>query len=143
MEGCKRKHTKKAHQNMMSYFEKKKRNTNFGDKKSGINKVETTTETEGSANTNTEVKQEEITKEMVKSAIEEALSTERRLRESTLGQVYVKEKNDPWQNPIKILLNVVTTKAENPTMKEVMEKTNAVRKTNPSWIQKRKKKKTI
>ena len=66
---------------MISYFEKKKkeRNSNFGDKKSGINKVETTTETEGPENTKTEVKQEEIPKEMVKSAIEEALSIERRI----------------------------------------------------------------
>jgi len=68
MKGCKIKHTRKAHQNMKSYFEKKKkeRNSNFRDKKSGINEVETTTETEGPGNTKTEVKQEEITKEMVK-----------------------------------------------------------------------------
>ena len=77
---------------------------------------------EGATTTNVEVKPEEITREMVKAAIAEELSKERRLRESTLGQVYMKETNDLRHKPVKILLNVVTTKTEKPIQKEGMKK---------------------
>ena len=138
-EKCEKYHTPKAHKNMMEYLEKRRSGKTAKGKKSKVNEVETVEKTDDTKPKTADTKVEEATRDIVKAAIEAALSEDRKIRESHVEQVYVHDHGrncdrDPIRNPVKICLNMMQTEKETGTKKKIIQK----KENTPNWIHKKK-----